>query len=89
MARRKTRRLADFRIGGGRRIIAEEANWTDKIGSRPLLDKIRLVHFLRQIDKAEGAIRKFEVAASQNLESVKLCDFSAHLFREIERFFFR
>jgi hypothetical protein len=52
------------------------------------LDKIRLVHFLRQIDKAEGAIRKFEVAASQNLESVKLCDFSA-LFREIERFFFR
>jgi hypothetical protein len=44
------------------RQLAEEADWTDKIGSGPLLDKIRQAHFLRQIDKAEGAIRKVEVA---------------------------
>jgi len=44
------------------RQLAEEADWTDKIGSGPLLDKIRQAHFLRQIDKAEGAIRNFEVA---------------------------
>ena len=41
------------------RQLAEEADWTDKMGSRPLLDKIRQAHFLRQIDKAEGAIREF------------------------------
>jgi hypothetical protein len=44
------------------RQLAEEANWTDKKGSRPLLDKMRHAHFLREIDKAEGAIRKFELA---------------------------
>jgi hypothetical protein len=40
------------------RQLAEEADWTDKIGSRPLLEKIRHAHTLRQIDKAEGAIRE-------------------------------
>ena len=42
------------------RQLAEEADWTDKIGSPPLL--IRHAHFLRQIDKAEGAIREFGLA---------------------------
>jgi hypothetical protein len=44
------------------RRLAEEADWTDKIESRSLLDKIRQAKFLRQIDKAENAIQKFEVA---------------------------
>ena len=44
------------------RQLAEEADWTDKIGSRSLLDKIRQTNFLRQIEKAEDAIQKFEVA---------------------------
>jgi hypothetical protein len=44
------------------RQLAEEANRTDKIGSRPLLDKTGHAHFLREIDKAESAIRKFELA---------------------------
>ncbi len=42
------------------RHLAEEADWTDEIRSPPLL--IRQAHFLRQIDKAEGGIREFEVA---------------------------
>ena len=37
------------------RQLAEEADWTDKIGSRPLLEKIRQARLLREIDKAEGA----------------------------------
>jgi hypothetical protein len=41
---------------------AEGADWTDEIGSRPLMEKIRHAHFLRQIDKAEGAIREFGMA---------------------------
>ena len=41
------------------RQLAEEADWTDKIGSRSLLDEIRQAKFLRQIDKAECAIREF------------------------------
>ena len=40
------------------RQLAEEADWTDKIGSRPMLEKMRHAYLLRQIDKAEGAIRK-------------------------------
>jgi hypothetical protein len=44
------------------RQLAEEANWTDKIGSRPLLGKMGHANFLREIDKAEGAIRRFELA---------------------------
>jgi len=40
------------------RQLAEEADWTDKVGSRPLLEKIRQTHLLREIDKAEGAIRE-------------------------------
>jgi hypothetical protein len=44
------------------RHLAEEADWTDEIGSRPLMEKIRHAHFLRQIDKAEGAIREFGMA---------------------------
>jgi len=44
------------------RQLAEEADWTDKIGSRSLLDKTRQTNFLRQIEKAEDAIQKFEVA---------------------------
>ena len=42
------------------RQLAEQADWTDKIETRPLL--VRQPRFLRQIDKAEDAIRKFEVA---------------------------
>jgi hypothetical protein len=42
------------------RQLAEEADWTDELGSRPLWEKIRHSRlFLRQIDKAEDAIRKF------------------------------
>jgi hypothetical protein len=44
------------------RQLAEEADWTDKIGSRPLLGKISHAHLLRQIDEAEGAIREFGAA---------------------------
>jgi hypothetical protein len=44
------------------RQLAEGADWTDEIGSRPLMEKIRHAHFLRQIDKAEGAIREFGMA---------------------------
>jgi hypothetical protein len=44
------------------RHLAEGADWTDEIGSRPLMEKIRHAHFLRQIDKAEGAIREFGMA---------------------------
>ena len=44
------------------RQLADEAEWTDKIGSRPLLEKIRHADFLRQIDEAEGAIREFGAA---------------------------
>ena len=39
------------------RQLAEEAEETDKIGSRPLLEKIHHSHFVRQIDKAEDAIQ--------------------------------
>jgi hypothetical protein len=39
------------------RRLAEEADWTDKIESRFLLEKIRQANFLRQIDKTEDAIR--------------------------------
>jgi hypothetical protein len=45
------------------RQLAEEADWTDKIGSTALLVKIRHAHTLRQIDKAEGAIRELYQAA--------------------------
>ena len=41
------------------RQLAEEADWTDQIGSPPLLEEIRHAHTLRQIDEAEGAIREF------------------------------
>ena len=34
------------------RHLAEEADWTDQIGSPPLLEEIRHADFLRQIDKA-------------------------------------
>jgi hypothetical protein len=44
------------------RHLAEGADWTDEIGSRPLMEKIRHAHFLRQTDKAEGAIREFGMA---------------------------
>ena len=37
------------------RQLAEEADWTDQIGSPPLLEKIRHAHFFRQIDEAESA----------------------------------
>jgi hypothetical protein len=40
------------------RQLAEEAEWTDKIVSQPLLE-IRHADFLQQIDKAECAIREF------------------------------
>ena len=35
------------------RQLAEEADWTDKIGSRTVLEKIHHSHFLRKIDKTE------------------------------------
>src|SRR5260221_14468535 len=56
-----TKRLYGVLASNWRR-LAEEADWTDKIGSRSLLDEIRQAKFLRQIDKAEDAIQKFEVA---------------------------
>jgi hypothetical protein len=44
------------------RQLAEEADWTDKVGSQTLLEKIHHSHFLRKIDKTinktEDAIRK-------------------------------
>ena len=45
------------------RHLAEGADWTDEIGSRPLMEKIRHAHFLRKIDKAEGAIRELAALA--------------------------
>jgi hypothetical protein len=42
------------------RQLAEEAEETDK---KPLLEKIRHAHFLRKIDKAEGAIRELVALA--------------------------
>jgi hypothetical protein len=56
-----TKRLYGALASNWRR-LAEEADWTDKIESRFLLDKIRQANFLRQIDKTEDAIQKFEVA---------------------------
>jgi hypothetical protein len=46
------------------RHLAEEADWTGEIGSRPLMEKIRHAHFLQHIDKAEGAIRELLLKAS-------------------------
>jgi hypothetical protein len=40
------------------RQLAEEADWTDKVGSRTLLEKIHHSHILRKIDKTDDAIRK-------------------------------
>jgi hypothetical protein len=37
------------------RQLAEEADWTDKVGSRTLLEKI---HHSHKIDKTDDAIRK-------------------------------
>jgi hypothetical protein len=42
--------------------LAEEAEWTDKIGSPPQLEEVHHADVLRQIDEAEGAIREFGVA---------------------------
>jgi hypothetical protein len=42
------------------RQLAEEA---DEIDKKPLLEKIRHAHFLRKIDKAEGAIRELVALA--------------------------
>ena len=56
-----TKRLYGTLASNWRR-LAEEADWTDKIELRSLLEKIRQANFLRQIDKAEDAIQKFEVA---------------------------
>jgi hypothetical protein len=42
------------------RQLAEKAEETDKM---PLLEKIRDAHFLRKIDKAEGAIRELVALA--------------------------
>jgi hypothetical protein len=54
-----TKRLYEVMASNWRQ-LAEQADWTDKIETRPLL--VRQARFLRQIDKAEDAIRKFEVA---------------------------
>ena len=53
-----TKRLFGVMVSQWRQ-LAEEADWTDKIGSPALLVKIRYAHTLRQIDEAEGAIREF------------------------------
>jgi len=42
--------------------LAEEADWTDKVGSQTLLEKMHHSHFLRKIDKTDDAIRKLGVA---------------------------
>jgi hypothetical protein len=42
------------------RCLAEKAKETDK---KPLLEKIRHAHFLREIDKAEDAIRELVALA--------------------------
>jgi len=42
------------------RKLAEEADETDK---KPLLDKIHQAHLLREIDKAEDAIRELVALA--------------------------
>jgi hypothetical protein len=42
------------------RQLAEEADETDK---KPLSEKIRQAHFLRDIDKAEGVIRELVALA--------------------------
>jgi phosphopentomutase len=48
------------------RQLAEEAEWTDRIVSQPLLE-IRHADFLQQIDKAEYAIQEFgKVLAANN-----------------------
>lgn len=48
------------------RQLADEAEWTDKIVSQPLLE-IRHADFLQQIDKAECAIQEFgKVLAANN-----------------------
>jgi hypothetical protein len=44
------------------RQLAEDADWTDK-NSTALLEKLRHAHFLRKIDKAEGAIRELVALA--------------------------
>jgi hypothetical protein len=41
------------------RQLAEEADWTDKPESLPILQKLRHSRFLRRVDKAEIAIREF------------------------------
>ena len=63
-----TKRLYEVMASNWRQ-LAEEADRTDRMGSRSLCDqirrvndKIRHVNFLQQIDKAEDAIRKFEEA---------------------------
>ena len=45
------------------RQLAEEADWTDQIGSPALSVKIRHAHTLRKIDKAEGATRELVALA--------------------------
>ena len=53
-----TKRLYGVLASNWRR-LAEEADSTDEVGSRSLVDKIRQATFLQQIDKAEDAIQKF------------------------------
>ena len=45
------------------RQLAEEADEIDEIDKKPLLEKIRHVYFLREIDKAEDAIRELAALA--------------------------
>ena len=44
--------------------LAEEADWTDKPESLPILQKLRHSRFLRRVDKAEVAIREFGTSAA-------------------------
>ena len=52
------------------RQLAEGADRTDE-AIAPLLDKIRHIHVLRKIDKAEGKIRKFKVILEGALATEK------------------
>ena len=66
-----TKRLYGVLASNWRR-LAEEADSTDEVGSRSLVDKIRQATFLQQIDKAEDAIQKLgEALEGEPLLNVK------------------
>ena len=58
-----TKRMYEVLASNWRR-LAEEADWTDKPESLPILQKLRHSRFLRRVDKAEVAIREFGTSAA-------------------------